>query len=106
MKAYRIYWLFFKFLIVFNLLISGLLVLPIYTAEKISTGIFALLILGKIVGWAASILIERWFYARDREILFKNAGFSYTYLFAYLFVIDFLYLLTIIAICLTLKSYI
>ncbi len=105
LRIHRIYWLFFRFLIAFNLIVTGLLVSSLFRLETLSTGIFVVMLGGKLLGWMLSIVIERWFYAKGRESLFKNAGYGYRHLLGYTFALDFIYFSVIVTLCLMTMSY-
>jgi len=65
-----------------------------------------LIVVGKIIGYGLSILIEMWFYARQREYYFKNMGVSYYRLFACLFALDAIITVFIASLWLVVRNFI
>ncbi len=89
-KLYRVYFHFFKFLTVVNLGVSVFAVALVLRQEWADNlvGAYVLALLAKLLGYGISVVIEKWFFAGQREYFFKNMGLGYRHIFGFLFVID------------------
>jgi len=104
-KIRKLYFPLFYTLILFNVFIS---VFPLALFWKFGFNappIYFLALFIKLIGYALSILAEKWLNA-NRSFFFRNLGLSYRHLFLWLFSIDLLYLLFFLLICWIIQVYI
>jgi len=95
---------YFRFLLAINLVWSVVLLANAFAGVSTTTAIL-LIVVAKIVGYGLSILIEKWFYPKQREYYFKNIGIAYRNLFACLFAIDTVLLMFIASLWLAIRNF-
>ncbi|MFC7524649.1 hypothetical protein ACFQRK_11865 [Parapedobacter sp. GCM10030251] len=94
----------FRFLIAINFLCSIALLANAFSGISATMAI-PLIVIAKIIGYGLSILIEKWFYAKQREYYFKNIGIAYCQLFARLFAIDTITLILLASVWLMVRNF-
>lgn len=89
-KLYRVYFHFFKFLVSVNVGVSLFAVALVLRREEPDNlaGAYVLALLAKLLGYGISAVIEKWFFAGQREYFFKNMGLGYRHIFGFLFFVD------------------